>query len=142
MAATCRRSRSAQSSGPLESSSRRSIGWTTATDAAASPSGFLPSRWGLLEVSHSNVVLTALKPGQGNAAVLRVYEAAGKAASGVRIKLRARVAAAIEANLLEDSGRRLKIQTDSVQFDLHPFEIKTIKFQLDNSTGHRAAGPA
>ena len=94
-------------------------------------SGLLPSRWGLLEVSHSNVVLTALTPGRGNATVLRVYEAAGQAASEVSIKLRARVAAANEANLLEESGRRLKIQTDSVQFDLHPFEIKTIRLQLD-----------
>ena len=76
-------------------------------------------------------MLTALTPGRGNATVLRVYEAAGQAASEVSIKLRARVAAANEANLLEESGRRLKIQTDSVQFDLHPFEIKTIRLQLD-----------
>ena len=93
--------------------------------------GLLPGRWGMLEVSHSNVVLTALKPGQVNATVLRVYEAAGQATSGVKIKLRARVAGANEANLLEDSGRRLKIQTDTVQFDLRPFEIKTLKLQLD-----------
>jgi alpha-mannosidase len=84
-----------------------------------------------MEVSHSNVLLTALKPGRGNTTVLRVYEAAGQAASGVTIKLRARVAAANEANLLEDSGRKLKVQSDSVQFDLHPFEIKTISLQLE-----------
>jgi len=93
--------------------------------------GLLPSRWGLLEVSHSNVVLTALKPGPGNTTVLRVYEAAGQATTGVKIKLRARVTGASEANLLEDSGRKLKIQTDTVQFDLRPFEIKTLKLRLD-----------
>ena len=98
---------------------------------AAPHAGLLPGCWGLLEVSHSNVVLTALKPGPGNATVLRVYEAAGQATPGVKIKLRARVTGANEANLLEDSGRRLKIQTDTVQFDLRAFEIKTVKLQLD-----------
>jgi len=93
--------------------------------------GLLPGRWGLLEVSHDNVVLTALKPGAGNSTILRVYEAAGQATSAVKIKLRARVAAANESNLLEDSGRTLKVQTDTVQFDLHPFEIRTIKLRLD-----------
>jgi len=97
----------------------------------ASHAGVLPSRWGLLDVSHSNVVLTAVTTGRSNDLVLRVYEAAGQPASGVKIKLRTRVAAANEANLLEDSGRKLKIQGDTVHFDLHPFEIKTISLQLD-----------
>ena len=93
--------------------------------------GLLPGRWGMLEVSHSNVVLTALKPGPGKTTVLRVYEAAGQATAGVTLKLRTRLAAASEANLLEDSGRALKIQNDSIRFDLHPFEIKTIRLQLE-----------
>jgi alpha-mannosidase len=37
--------------------------------------GPLPQRWGLLDVSHQSVVVTALKPGRDGAAVLRVYEA-------------------------------------------------------------------
>ena len=49
----------------------------------------------------------------------------------MKIKLRARVTAANESNLLEDSGPKLKVQSDTVQFDLHPFEIKTIKLRLD-----------
>ena len=77
------------------------------------------------------MLLTALKPGPGKTTVLRVYEAAGKAAAGVTLKLRARLAAANESNLLEDSGRALKIQNDSIRFDLHPFEIKTLKLQLE-----------
>jgi len=48
----------------------------------------------------------------------------------VKIRLHAKIAAAHEANLLEDSGRPLKIRSDTVQFDLHPFEIKTIKLKL------------
>jgi alpha-mannosidase len=100
---------------------------------AAPHSGSLPKRWGLLEVSHDNVVLTALKPGDGGSTVFRVYEAAGQATSAVKIKLRTRIAAANEANLLEDPGRALKIRNDTVQFDLHPFEIKTIKLQLQSA---------
>ncbi len=96
--------------------------------------GSLPKRWGLLEISHPNVVLTAFKPGLGKTAVLRVYEAAGQATPQVAIKLRGRITAANESNLLEDTGRKLKIRNDTVQFDLHPFEIKTIKLQLAPAT--------
>jgi len=92
--------------------------------------GILPKRWSFLDISHANVVLTALKPGRDRTAVLRVCEAAGQAASGVKIRLNARIAAARDANLMEDSGRRLRVSDDTFQIDLHPFEIKTIKLQL------------
>jgi len=57
------------------------------TRKAAAHTGTLPSRWGLVEISAPNVVLTALKPGPGRTTILRVYEAAGKATSGVKLKL-------------------------------------------------------
>jgi alpha-mannosidase len=92
--------------------------------------GQWPSRWGLLEISAPNVVLTALRPTVDGSTVLRVYEAAGQPTPGVAIKLNGKLSDATEANLLEDAGRKLKIQNDRIQFDLHPFEIKTIKFQF------------
>jgi alpha-mannosidase len=92
--------------------------------------GPLPGRWGLLEISRTNVVLTALKPGPGQTTVLRVYEAEGESSPVVTIRFKPRIAAVCEANLLEDSGRPLKIEKNTVRFDLHPFEIKTIKFNL------------
>jgi alpha-mannosidase len=97
---------------------------------AAAHAGTLPACWGLVEISAPNVVLTAFKPGPGRTAVLRVYEAAGKATSGVTLKLNARILAAHEANLLEDSDRELKINKNTLDFDLHPFEIKTFKLSL------------
>jgi alpha-mannosidase len=97
---------------------------------AAPHTGKLSGRWGLLDISGPNVVLTALKPGPDRTIVLRVYEAAGEAATGVTVHFNARVASACEANLLEDSGAPLKTQKNTVRFDLHPFEIKTIKFSL------------
>ena len=97
--------------------------------AAAHP-GSLPARWGWLEVSPANVALSALKPAKDGATVLRFYETAGQATPGVTIKLRAKVLAANEANLMEDAGAKLAVTKDAVQFDLHPFEIKTVKLRL------------
>ncbi len=88
--------------------------------------GPLPARWGLLDVSSPNVVVSSLKPGREGVVALRVYEATGKATPGVTIKFQAEVLSASEANLLEDPGRPLKVDAGGVGFDLHPFEIKTM----------------
>ncbi|MFI5459840.1 MAG: alpha-mannosidase [Isosphaerales bacterium] len=92
--------------------------------------GSLPARWGLLDVSNPNVVVSSLKPSRDGDVALRVYEAAGRPAAGVTVKLRAKLLSAREANLLEDAGGDLKIEGDAVQFDLHPFEIKTMRLRL------------
>jgi alpha-mannosidase len=97
---------------------------------AAARAGSLPAQWGWLDVSPANVALSALKPAKDGATVLRVYETAGQATPGVTIKMQARVLAANEANLMEDAGAKLAVTKDAVQFDLHPFEIKTIKLRL------------
>ena len=96
--------------------------------------GILPKRWGLLEVSHPNVVTSTLKPGRDGTTVLRVYEATGKATAGVRTKFQAKVIAANEANLMEDAGRKVEIQNDTLQLDLGPYEIKTFKLELKRTT--------
>ena len=92
--------------------------------------GSLPNRWGLLEVSNPDVVVSSLKPTRDGEAALRVYEASGRPARGVTIKLRARVLSAHEANLLEDAGTDLKTEGDALRFDLAPFEIKTVRLRL------------
>ncbi len=97
-----------------------------------SHAGTLPKTWGLLEVYPANVVLSALKPGADGTTVIRVYEAAGQATTGATIQLHAKVLSAKEANLMEDSGAKLKASRDTLQFDLHPFEIKTFKVRLKN----------
>jgi alpha-mannosidase len=93
--------------------------------------GKLPKAWGLLEVSKPNVVITALKPGEDGSIILRVYEASGKATPGVTIKSKARISSANEASLIEDTGGKLKVAMDTVQFDLRPFEIKIFKFRFN-----------
>jgi alpha-mannosidase len=93
-------------------------------------SGSLPKRWGLLEVSNPNVVVSALKPGSEGDLVLRVYEATGRAAAAVAIKVHAEVLKARSANLLEDALAEMPAERGVVTFDLHPFEIKTVRLRL------------
>jgi alpha-mannosidase len=99
-------------------------------------SGSLPKRWGLVDVSSRDVVVSSLKPSRGDFVALRVYEAAGRPAAGVAIKLNTKVMSAREANLMEDPGGEIKTDGNSVLFDLHPFEIKTILLRLGVPTGN------
>jgi alpha-mannosidase len=93
--------------------------------------GSLPKRWGLIELSSPEVVVSSLKPSREGDVALRVYEASGRAAPGVTLKLSVKVRGVQEANLMEDPGKELTMPTDdSVRFDLHPFEIKTIRLRL------------
>jgi alpha-mannosidase len=84
----------------------------------------------LLEVSQPDVVVSALKPGRGGSVVLRVYEAAGRPSSSVKIKLNAGISSAREVSLLEDGGAELKVVDDTLQFDLGPYQIKTFSLKL------------
>lgn len=97
---------------------------------ATAHAGPLARQWGFAEVSHSNCVISALKPGKDGTTVLRVYEATGKPAPGVKIKFHAKVTSAHEANLMEDPGHKLEASNNILSFDLDPFEIKTFLLQL------------
>jgi alpha-mannosidase len=92
--------------------------------------GSLPKRWGLLEVSHANVVLSACKPGPQGSTIVRVYEAAGKPTPGVTIRLSAEVTQAQETNLLEDPTGKLDAAGGTLRFDMRPFEIRTLRLEL------------
>jgi alpha-mannosidase len=92
--------------------------------------GKLPKSWGLMEVSKPNVVITSLKPGKDNSIILRLYEASGEETTGVSLKSKAKILAVNEANLIEDTGVKMKFSGNSFQFDLKPFEIKTFKLKL------------
>ena len=98
---------------------------------ASAHEGKLPSVWGLLDVSPANVVLSAFKTANDGSSIIRVYEADGRATAAT-LKLHAKLLSANEANLMEDTGKKLKTQDNSIHFDLHPFEIKTFKLRLKN----------
>ncbi len=95
----------------------------------ASHAGELPQRQGLLDVSAPNVIVSALKPGPGGSAVLRVYEASGKQTHAT-VRMSAHVLGAQEVNLMEDPGTDLAVTNDTLELDMRPFEIKTIKLRL------------
>lgn len=101
--------------------------------AVAKHDGTLPKRWGLFEVSQPNVVTSALKVGETGGVVLRVYEASGRPAAGVKIKLPSGVVVASEVNLIEESIRRVNLQDNNLSFDLRPYEIKTFKLELSKT---------
>ena len=94
---------------------------------AASHAGPLPKSWGLLEIDSPSILVSALKPGETARVVLRIYEATGQVARGVTIRFSMPVIYAEEVNLMEDPGRRVVVEDNSVILDFRPFEIKTIK---------------
>jgi alpha-mannosidase len=96
--------------------------------------GSLPKRWGFLEVSQPNVVVSALKPRGNGTTVLRIYEAAGRPTAHVTIAFRAKLLSARECNLLEDPGRELKSDQNAVHFDLPAFAIKTFALKLGSGS--------
>jgi alpha-mannosidase len=101
---------------------------------AAPHPGPLPARWGLLEISAPGVVLSDVKPARGGGIAMRVYEASGRPAKAVAIKLHARVLSASDANLLEDPGPRIEVEDNTVGLNLHPYEIKTLILRLEQGS--------
>ena len=98
---------------------------------AAPHAGPLPARWGYLEVTPANVLVSTLKASRDGAAVLRVYEAAGRGTPGVRIRLPGGTQRVEEADLMEDPISELPAPDGVLELDLGPFEIKTIKLAAD-----------
>jgi alpha-mannosidase len=92
--------------------------------------GDLPNRWGMLDVSNDRVVISALKPSLDGEIAVRVYEAAGQPASGVRLRFAIPIYSVREANLIEDPGREMALQENGFTFSLRAFEIKTFRVRL------------
>jgi alpha-mannosidase len=96
------------------------------TTKATPHSGALPPRWGWLEVTPGNVVVSALKPSRDGSAALRVYEAAGQPTTA-RIRLAAGVRRVEEVDLMEDAIGELSVADGVVEFRLGAFEVKSLR---------------
>lgn len=103
--------------------------------------GGMPRVWSFMEVSNPQVVVSALKPSRGGEVAVRVYEAAGQPAQGVRIHFARAVAAARAANLIEDAGEQLPVRDNAVSFDLRPYEIKTFCVRLEDKKADDPSRP-
>lgn len=97
---------------------------------AASHTGTLGKRWGLIELSDPNLVVTALKPGADGSVILRLYEATGNSATAVRVTVASGLTSVSEVNLMEDEVKPLAGQGDRFQFDSRGFEIKSFRLKL------------
>ena len=97
---------------------------------AAPHPGELPGRWGWLQVSPDNVVVSAVKLGADGRTVVRVYEASGQPVRGAELRLEARLLEAQETDLLENAQRELLVEDKALHFDLRPFEVKTFRLRL------------
>jgi alpha-mannosidase len=93
--------------------------------------GPLPRRWGFLDVSAPNVVVSDLKPARDGGIVLRLYEAMGVNVEEATVKLNVKLALARVTNLLEDPGPDLTIEKQSMRLPFHPYEIKTVVFHTE-----------
>lgn len=96
---------------------------------SAGQKGKLPKKWSLLEVSHSNVIITAVKSGKDNSIIIRLYDASGKASENVTVQFFVKFKSIQAVNLLEDNIKPLKMEGNSIRFHLGPFEIKTFKLE-------------
>jgi alpha-mannosidase len=97
----------------------------------AQHAGKLPKKWGLLEVSAPNAVVSALMPAEdGHGVIARVYEAAGHPTADVKLHFATSVADASEVNLMEEKIHSVAVENNSINFALRPFEIKTFRLQL------------
>ena len=97
---------------------------------ATAHGGELPQRWGFLDVTSSDVVVSALKPGRDGAAILRVYEAAGQPAQDVAIHFQRQACVCAGMQPARRSGAPQNVENNRFRFDLGRFEIKTFELRF------------
>jgi alpha-mannosidase len=106
--------------------------------------GRLPARWEALSVGQPQVVVSALMPGQDGAVLLRVYEATGRPATGVHLRLPGHLLAAEEVDLMDTPVRGLTVTDGGLRVDLGPFQVLTVRLRQqirDGETGARKSRP-
>jgi alpha-mannosidase len=83
-----------------------------------------------ISVVAPDVILEALKWAEsGKAFMARIYEAGGTGCTA-RISLSTKIRSAAMTNLLEESPEPLPVDHGVVEVGLHPFEIRTLRFEL------------
>lgn len=83
----------------------------------------------LAEVNAPNVVLDTIKMAEdGKGFILRLYEAGGSATSFILSSIAIRQA--WECDLLEENKTRMTVENGRIKFNLLPFQIKTVRLQI------------
>lgn len=93
--------------------------------------GTLPSAYSFAAVSDDAVLLRAMKQEQdGSRVIVRVNEGAGKAHTGVHLKIADGIAAAWECNASEEVLGEAAVQNGELVFDIAPYAPKTFALEL------------
>ena len=83
----------------------------------------------LVSVSQPNVIIETVKRAEdGDGIILRLYESQRKRGP-VQIKFGFAVESAWETNLLEEDGSELPMENDSIQLNLKPYQIMTLRIR-------------
>jgi alpha-mannosidase len=81
----------------------------------------------LVSASEPNVIIETVKRAEdGNGIILRLYESQRKRGP-VQVKFGFTVESAWETNLLEEHESELSVENDSIQLNLRPYQIMTIR---------------
>jgi alpha-mannosidase len=85
----------------------------------------------LVSVSQPNVIIETMKAAEdGNGVIVRLYESQRKRGP-VQLRAGFRVEAAWETNLLEENDSELSVKNNSIQLNLRPYQIMTIRIALE-----------
>ena len=83
----------------------------------------------LVSVSAPNVLVETVKRAEnGNGMILRLYESQRKRGP-VSLRFAFPVENAWTTNLLEENETRLKVERDTVSFDIKPYQIMTLRIE-------------
>ena len=83
----------------------------------------------LISIDRPNMIIETIKRAEdGNGIIVRLYESQRKRGQ-VRVKLGFAVQSAWETNLLEENESELSVENDSIQLNLRPYQIMTIRLK-------------
>ena len=83
----------------------------------------------MISTSQPNVIIETVKRAEdGNGIIVRLYESLRKRGQ-VQLHAGFEVAAAWETNLLEENESALRVENDSIQLDLKPYQIMTLRLK-------------
>lgn len=93
------------------------------------PSSIVHGQSSMISTSQPNVIIETVKRAEdGNGIIVRLYESQ-RTRGQVRLHAGFEVAAAWETNLLEENESALRVENDSIQLDLKPYQIMTLRLK-------------
>ena len=96
----------------------------------ANATGDLPGEYSFLELEPNNLILSTLKKAEGSdEVILRFFETRGEATTA-ELKVFKPITQAWVTDLLEREEKELKAGTDTLELQVKPFEIVTLKLKF------------